>query len=191
MTVTNNAPRHGYRFAQQRLGLFEAIYGASDEDVLVMQSNLAVTCEKLGKHELALQMKRDVYSGYLKLKGKENKNTIIAANNYAHSLVEPWVRRFEEARSLMRKTMPSAGRVLGESHEITLKMRYYYTVALYKDPDATLDDLREAVTTLEETERTARRVLGGAHPTTEGIEEELQDARAKLRARETPSPGVA
>ena len=25
MTVTNNAPRHGYRFAQQILGLFEAI----------------------------------------------------------------------------------------------------------------------------------------------------------------------
>ena len=25
MTVTNNAPRHGNRFAQQRLGFFEAI----------------------------------------------------------------------------------------------------------------------------------------------------------------------
>ena len=33
-----------------------------------------------------------------------------------------------------------------------------------RDDGATLDDLREAVTTLEETERTARRVLGGAHP---------------------------
>ena len=35
-------------------------------------------------------------------------------------------------------------------------------MALYMDPSATLDDLREAVTTLEEMERTARRVLGGA-----------------------------
>ena len=41
---------------------------------------------------------------------------------------------------------------------------------------------------LEETERTARRVLGGAHPTTAWIEGELQKARAALRARETPSP---
>ena len=43
---------------------------------------------------------------------------------------------------------------------------------------ATLNDLREAVATLEETERIARRVLGGAHPTTLGIERSLQNARA-------------
>ena len=48
---------------------------------------------------------------------------------------------------------------------------------------ATLDDLREAVTTIKETERTARRVFGGAHPVTTGIEEDLRDARAALRAR--------
>ena len=59
--------------------------------------------------------------------------------------------------------------------------------ALYSDGGAALDDLREAVTTLEETERTARRVLGGAHPTTSAIEEPLQHARARLRAYETPS----
>ena len=69
-------------------------------------------------------------------------------------------------------------------------MRTIYARSLYSDDDATLDDLREAVTTLEDTERIARRVLGGAHPLTEGIEYELQDARAALRARETPAaPG--
>ena len=55
------------------------------------------------------------------------------------------------------------------------------------DDDATPDDLREAVTTLEETERVAWRVLGGAHPITAGIEDDLRDAQAALRARETPS----
>ena len=57
--------------------------------------------------------------------------------------------------------------------------------ALYADPAATLADLREAVTTLEDTERVARRVLGGAHPITAAIEVALQNARAALRARET------
>ena len=57
-----------------------------------------------------------------------------------------------------------------------------YGRALYDG--ATLDDLREALTTLEETERTARRVLGGAHPLTKGIENALQYARVILRARE-------
>ena len=55
------------------------------------------------------------------------------------------------------------------------------------DPAATLDDLHEAVTTLEETERTARRVFGGTHPLTSTIERHLQNARAALRARETQS----
>ena len=48
---------------------------------------------------------------------------------------------------------------------------------------ATLDDLREAVTTLEDTGRIARRVLGGSHPTTRAIEGALRDARAALQAR--------
>ena len=40
------------------------------------------------------------------------------------------------------------------------------------------------MTTLEETERAARRVLGGAHPTTAGTGEVLQEARAALSARD-------
>ena len=64
----------------------------------------------------------------------------------------------------------------------------FYARALYVDADATLDDLREAVMTLEDAGRIARRVLGGAHPTTTGIEEWLGYARAALRARETPPP---
>ena len=42
------------------------------------------------------------------------------------------------------------------------------------------------MTTLEDVERVARRVFGGSHPLTTGIEEYRQDARATLGARETP-----
>ena len=88
----------------------------------------------------------------------------------------------------MRKTMPVAQRFLGENDETTLRTRWYYARALYFDPGATLDDLREAVTTLEDMGRIARRVLGSAHPVTTGIERALRQARAKLRrARETSS----
>ena len=62
------------------------------------------------------------------------------------------------------------------------------TEVLYRDPGATLDDIREAVTTLEELEPIARRVLGGAHPDTRGIEHHLRTARAALRARESGAP---
>ena len=66
-------------------------------------------------------------------------------------------------------------------------MRSVYAAALCNDTGATLDDVREAVTTLEDAERTARRVFGGAHPLVVGIEESLRKGRAELRARETPS----
>ena len=69
-------------------------------------------------------------------------------------------------------------------YHLTLKMRSIYAVALWRDDGATLDDLREAVSTLEETTRIARRVLGGAHPITTGIGGDLQNARAVLHARE-------
>ena len=54
----------------------------------------------------------------------------------------------------------------------------------------TLDQFREAVKTLEETERTARRVFGGAHPITEDIEATLRHARAALRVRAQETPGA-
>ena len=64
------------------------------------------------------------------------------------------------------------------------RLRWIYAQSFHENPGATLDNLREAVTTLEDTERIARRVLGGSNPTTLEIERDLQLARARLRARE-------
>ena len=52
-----------------------------------------------------------------------------------------------------------------------------------KHDDATLDDVREAVSTLEDTEQAARRVLGGAHPSVGEMEGDLRRARVALCAR--------
>ena len=154
--------------------------------MLVVLTNLALTYEKLGRHEEALRLKRDVYSGTSKLCGTEHRKTLQAANNYGTSFAR--LGRYAEAKALFRKITPVARRVLGEADGITLTMRSNYARALCEeDTGATLDDLREAVTTLEETERIARRVLGGAHPAARSIGESLRDARAALRARETPS----
>ena len=92
--------------------------------------------------------------------------------------------RFQEAKALLLKLTPVARRALGESDVITFKIRGCYAEALYRDEGATLDELREAVTTLEDTERTARRVMGGAHPLVEEMEISLRDARAALSAQE-------
>jgi hypothetical protein len=160
--------------------------GVSESNILAMQGNLATAYSKLGQLEQCLRIERDVYRGYLKLNGEKNERTLQAANNYADSLRE--LRRFEEAKPVLCKNIPVARRVLGDNDINTLRMRWSYAETLYKAIGATLDDFREAVMALEDTERIARRVFGGAHPFTGGIEIELRDARAALRARETPTP---
>ena len=67
----------------------------------------------------------------------------------------------------------------------TLRMRMNYARALCLNTGATPDDFREAVTTLEDTEPIARRVLGGSHPLSVDIESDLRRARAVLHTRET------
>ena len=159
-------------------------FGGSEKDILAVQNNLACTYDELGRPEV-LQMNRDVYNGYLKLHGEEHVNTLRATNNYALCLVD--LQRYEEAKPLLRKTIPVARRVLGDSNEFTLRMRLNYAGALCRDAGATVDDLRKAVMMLEESEPIARRVLGSAHPLVAGIERVLLCAREVLRRRETPS----
>ena len=113
---------------------------------------------------------------------RRGQETLRAANNYAVTLRD--LQRFGEAKSLLRKPMLVARRVLGENDDLTLRMRWMYAQSIYRDPGATLDDFREAVTTLEEIERTARRVFGGAHPLVLQVERALRNARTVLRARE-------
>ena len=152
--------------------------GTPENHLLGMQGNLANTYQVLGQLEKALSMRRDVYSGRMRLNGEEHKLTCGAANNYALSL--NGLQRYAEAKALLRKTVPVARRVLGENDDMTLRIQWNYAEALWQDDGATLDNVREAVNTLEDTEQTARRVLGGAHPTTITIGQTLQNARAAL-----------
>ena len=149
---------------------------APEGDRLVVQSNLANSYGHLGRFDEALRLRQDGYLGCLKLFGEENFQTLAAAFNLSTSLLTQ--RRFEEAKSLLRKSLPVARRVLGDRDVGTLNMRRTYARALCLATGATPDDLREAVTTLEDTERTARRVLGGAHPLLEYFAKSLQTARA-------------
>ena len=137
-----------------------------------MQANLANTYQALERPEEAMRLQRDVYSGRSRLYGEQHLETLRAAYNHALSLKD--LSRIKEAKSLLRKTMPVARRVLGDSNEITLLIRRNYSLLLCDDDGATLDDLCEAVTTLEDAERTARRVLGSAHPLTKIIERNLR-----------------
>ena len=188
----HEAKRHEEALSVREADLATRLHlGDPEEQILMTQSNLANTYQLLGRSEEALRLRRDVYSGTLKLRGEEHESTLSAAFNYANTLFV--LTRYKEAKSLTRKAMPVARRVLGESYDLTLKIRCTYACALVNEPSATLDDLREAVTTLEEMEGTARRVFGGSHPTTTGIEHCLRKARAarESKAADVITPGNA
>ena len=125
--------------------------------------------------QLVLRLRNFLYA--------QTRSTSAARAVVDRAKIEP-----ASCKTLGSRRIPRARRVLGESDWLTLRMRWDYTKSLVRDTSATLDDLREAVTTLEDARPTARCVLGGAHPTTEGIERILRDARAALRAHDTP-PG--
>ena len=156
--------------------------GASEDVILGIQGSLANTYSVLERFEQALLLRRDVYTRLVQKFGEEDGETLLETYNYAITLLS--LRHFEEARSLLRKTIPVARRVLGENHERTLKMRMTYASSLYKDDGATLDEVRESVTMLEDTAGIARRVLGGAHPLTIDTEHNLKIIRAALHARD-------
>jgi tetratricopeptide (TPR) repeat protein len=158
--------------------------GASERDILITQSNIAGTYQQLGQFERALQLKRDVYFGLLRLKGEENSDTVNEAYNLADCLCG--LDRLDEAKLLLRKTIPVARRVRGESDETTLRMRGTYARTLYMDTRSTLDDLREAADTLVDVERIARRVFGGDHPFTKKTEAILRTVRGALETIRTP-----
>ena len=173
------------------LSTLRRVGGVSGAFILGVQSNLANTYQEFGRKEEALRIRRDVHFGFVKQFGQENPQTLSAAQNYVGSLLE--LARYTEAKELLRNTTPLVQRVLGENDELTQRVKWIHAMALYSDPDATLDDIREAVATLDKLKQTFRRQLGGAHPKTVAIEGSIQEARMTLllRASETPSPGSA
>ena len=84
--------------------------------------------------------------------------------------------------------MPVAQRVLGENNELMLKMRWSFAEVLCRADGATLGDTREAVAMLEDAGRIARRVLGGAHPITVGLERALRLAQAASATSSLSAP---
>ena len=159
--------------------------GASEDNILVAQSNLANTYAQLGQREKALGLRRDVYVGRLKFDGEEHRETLIAAYNYTSSL--KGLQRLKEAKVLLRKTITVAGRVLGESDAYTLRLRWLYANCLRDYKKATLDDVAEAVETLESIAPLWKRTMGMQHPETANVLTAVKAAREKLRLRRASS----
>jgi tetratricopeptide (TPR) repeat protein len=164
-------------------------FGGSRNNILIAQSNLANSYRMLGRFEEAMSVRRDVYSGWLELHGEQHPATLRAATNYAN--IFNIMQRHAETKELLRKTIPVARRALGEGDVSTLRMRWIYAIALHHDNDAPLDNLREAVATLESVANSWKCILGHAHPETPKVQAALEEAREALAERSAASAGSA
>ena len=174
---------------QAELSLMKRV-GAPGDHMLAAQTRVGYSYNALGRHEEGLPLQRDVYSGRLKLHGENHQETIWSAGYLANSLYR--TRRFDEGKALLRKVIPVARRVLGKGNIDVVRLRWSYASFLYRAPDATLDDIREAVATMEETYGTVRRVFGAEHAYTREMNPgDLRCAQAELRAREGKWRGLS
>ena len=174
---------------QAELSLMKRV-GAPGDHMLAAQTRVGYSYNALGRNEEALPLQRDVYSGRLKLYGENHQETIWSAGYLANSLYR--TRRFDEGKALLRKVIPVARRVLGKGNIDVVRLRWSYGCFLYRAPDATLDDIREAVATMEETYGTVRRVFGAEHSYTREMDpKDIRFAQAELRAREGKWRGLS
>ena len=152
--------------------------GASEGSILAVQGNIANTYQMIGMEERALSIRREVYIGHLRLYGENHRKTLLEANNLASLLIG--LQRFKEVRSLLRKALPVARRLLGAEHEVTLSIREDFSGAILEDGDSSAEEKRKAVRMLEDTIRVMRRVLGTSHPTTLHAQKSLDVNQKKV-----------
>ena len=111
----------------------------------------------------------------------EHPRALMSALNLANSLCV--TAQFTDAAALVNETLPTARRVCGDAHDITLGLRFLLTRSIVLNPDTTQEDLRGAKEEAESLLRTTRRVFGTSHPRVELVRTLLKNANDRLSLR--------
>ena len=88
------------------------------------------------------------------------------------------LKHLEEAKRVLRQTIPVARRALGAEHALTLSLREDLSRATL-DGESSAEEKREALRMLEEVAGVMRRVLGPAHPDTVHAQGQLEWHRGR------------
>ena len=139
-------------------------------------ANLANVYGECDKIEEAAALYKDLYEQMCALHGPESVYPATMGSNYAQTLIR--VERFADARAVGREIVQWAHRNPDSPHSFHIVKALMDS--LYKDPNASADDLREAVEVFENIPATSSRVLGSAHPDTKNYEKALAKARKAL-----------
>ena len=90
------------------------------------------------------------------------------------------LRNYTEIRSLLRKYLPLARRVMGHDHEVSRTMTETLAQSLFQQGAAPRDNVLEAAEILTEHNQRLRQIFGSAHPVTQRSERNLGSIRECL-----------
>ena len=161
----------------------ETRLGAPEVDLLTTKNNLAMCYGKTGRPKEARRLHSEVHAGWLRLKGTDHEQTINAANNLAISSMA--LGHLGDAKSLLRKNIRACRRSFGADHVYTFRAHSLFVRILYIE-QASMEDLREAVSIMEDVCRRGRRVLGDSHPEYQELQFTLATARRVLARAVAP-----
>ena len=117
-----------------------------------------------------------VYEQICAMHGPESVFAATLGGNYALNLVQ--VGRFADARAICRDIVQWAHRNPDSPHSFHVLKALARSI--YEDPNASAEDLREAVRVFENVPATSSRVFGPAHPDTKKYENILAKAKKAL-----------
>ena len=143
-------------------------FGRGELITLNQRINISCCLDELGRTEEALViMHRDVLAKMRSLCGPEDPETIKQAISV--SLMLSKLGRYAEMADFVRPETALARRVLGDEHEITLRLRYHYAQGRLEGAAATgisLADFAEAKADIEDVHLRTKRIFGASHPLT-------------------------
>ena len=145
-------------------------------ELIQTSANLANVHLKCDRAEEAAAINKDVYEQTCAIRGPGSLFTATLGANYALTLIK--VERFADARAICRDIVQWAHRNPDSPHSFHVLKALARSI--YEDPNASVEDLREAVRVFENVPAASSRVFGPAHPDTKKYEGILAKAKKAL-----------
>lgn len=148
---------------------------------LATRQNMANCLGRLGRHEEAIKLGREVLAGKRQLHGDKNYRTISSEMNLATALYQ--AGQCDESVRIMRRLLPFSRRELGPDNVHTIRIETNLGLFLsQRNTIPSRDDLLESIAILDPLSKRMNRILGAQHPETINANATLSVASRKLAA---------
>ena len=157
--------------------------GANQAGMRDAKCSIASTYVMIGRLEEALVIQREAYASMMKLQKRHTRESLVLLFNLSNTLLK--MRKVAEAAKVLHDedAVRATESAFGSEDIFTLTLSGAYATAVLESPDATRDDMKEAMEISERCYRTMCRVSGTSHPRTLEAKSELQRLRLSLAMR--------